>query len=221
VSNVSIAGSSVTLTLASPVVSTDTVTLSYTAPATNPVQDIATNDAASFSGAGVTNDTPPSGGGGTITFTPTDDAQVKSNSATTNYGSLATMQLREDPVPTNTTYWDYLKFTVSGVTGPVTAVKLRLFVTDVSPDTGSVFAVTNTTWTEGTITWNTKPAIGSTALGAAGATTVTGWVEITLDPSAVSGNGVVSLALRTTSTNSAIFSSSEGTNAPELVVTFS
>jgi hypothetical protein len=217
VTDVVVAGSGLTLTLASPVVSTDSVTLSYTAGA-SPVQDIAGNDAANFTDAAVTNDTPPTGGGGTLTFTPTDDAQVKSTSPTTNYGSLATIRLREDPA--GDTYRTYLKFNVSGLSGTVTAVKLRLFVTDVSPDSGSVFAVTDTTWTEGTLNWNTKPAMGTTALGSAGATSVVNtWVEITLSPSAVAGNGLVSLGLTTTSSNSAIFSSSEGANAPQLVVT--
>ena len=56
---VGVSGSAVTLTLASPVVSTDTVTVAYTAPVTNPVQDVAGNDAASFTAAAVTNNTPP------------------------------------------------------------------------------------------------------------------------------------------------------------------
>jgi hypothetical protein len=219
VSNVSVSGSSVTLTLASPVISTDSVTLSYTA-GSNPVQDVAGNDAANYSGAAVTNNTPPSGGG-TFTFVPTDDAQVKSTSPTTNYGSLATMQLREEPSGgTLPTYRDYLKFNVTGMTGSVSAVKLRLWITDVSTDSGSVFGVADTTWTEGTIVWNGAPALGSTAFGSAGATTTVGaWIEISLSPSSVSGNGVVSFGLKTTSTNSSIYDSSEGGHPPELVVT--
>jgi hypothetical protein len=129
------------------------------------------------------------------------------------------MQLREEAAP-GVTYHDYLKFNVSGLTGTVSTVKLRLFVTDVSPDSGSVYGVTDTSWSEGSIIWNNAPTIGTTALGAAGATTTPNtWVEITLSPTAVSANGVVSFALKTTSTNSSIFSSSEGTNPPELVVT--
>ena len=56
---VGVSGSSVTLTLAAPVISADTVTVAYTAPGSNPIQDLATNDAASFAAAAVTNNTPP------------------------------------------------------------------------------------------------------------------------------------------------------------------
>jgi uncharacterized repeat protein (TIGR02059 family) len=329
VTNVAVAGSTVTLTLATPVVAADTVTLSYTA-GTNPVQDVAGNDAANFSGAAVTNNTPapntpptanatsattpagqavsvalsgsdpetcqltfsivtqpshgtlgsisnancvagspntdaasvtytpnggfsgpdsftykvndgaadsaaatasitvsPPSGGGTFTFVATEDAQVKSTSPTTNYGSLTTMQLREEPAGgTLPTYRDYLKFRLSGITGTVTSVKLRLYITDVSPDSGTVYG-TSTGWSESTITWggaNPAPALG-TAYGSAGATaTVNTYIEITLDPSAVGspdGNGDVAFGIKTTSTNSSIFESSEGAHAPELVVTTS
>ena len=58
---VSVAGSTVTLTLATAVQAGQTVTLDYT-PGANPTQDAAGNDAAPLSGQTVTNDT--SGGGG-------------------------------------------------------------------------------------------------------------------------------------------------------------
>ena len=219
VTNVAVAGSGVTLTLASPVVSTDSVRLSYTAGA-NPIQDVAGNLAADFTDAVVTNATPPTGGGGTLTFTPTDDAQVRSTSAATNYGSITTVRLREDAA--GDTYRTYLKFTVSGLTGPVTAVKLRLYATDASPNIVRVFPVAaSPAWAEGTVNWNNKPALGTPELGSAAVPTLNAYNEITLSPSAVSGNGAVSFGLTISSTNSAIFSSSEGANAPQLVVTYS
>ncbi|MGZ8527385.1 MAG: SwmB domain-containing protein [Candidatus Limnocylindrales bacterium] len=61
ISTVGIGGSTVTLTLSSPVTSGQTVTLSYTIPGTNPIQDVAGNDAAAFSGQAVANNTPPPG----------------------------------------------------------------------------------------------------------------------------------------------------------------
>jgi hypothetical protein len=134
------------------------------------------------------------------------------------------MQLREEP-PGGTlpTYRDYLKFNISGLSGTVTAVKLRLYITDVSPDSGTVFG-TATTWTEGTINWNNATALGS-SFGSAGATTTANtYIEITLSTSAVANpdsNGNVAFAIKTTSTNSSIFDSSEGANRPELVVTTS
>ena len=56
-SPVSIAGRTVTLTLASPVEYGDTVTLTYTVPDTNPVQDLEPNSAPGFTGQEVTNNT--------------------------------------------------------------------------------------------------------------------------------------------------------------------
>ena len=53
--NVDVSGSAVTLTLASAVSPGDTVTVSYTVPVTDPVQDLAGNDAAALTGQAVVN----------------------------------------------------------------------------------------------------------------------------------------------------------------------
>ena len=58
VSVVAIRGSAVTLTLSPPVTAGQAVTVSYTVPGTNPVQDAAGNDAAALSNQTVTNNTP-------------------------------------------------------------------------------------------------------------------------------------------------------------------
>ena len=55
---VSISGSAVTLRLSSPVTAGDTVTVSYTAPGTNPIRDGAGLEAPSFTDEPVTNNTP-------------------------------------------------------------------------------------------------------------------------------------------------------------------
>ena len=122
---------------------------------------------------------------------------------------------------TTTTYRSYLKFNVSGLTGSVTGVKLRLFATDASSNTVHVLPVADTSWTEAAITWNNKPATGSPDAGAASVPTLNAYNEINLSPTAVSANGAVSFGLTIDGTNSAIFSSSEGANAPQLVVTHS
>jgi hypothetical protein len=199
-------------------VATDSVTLSYT-PGASPIQDPAGNDAASFSGAAVTNNTPPTGGS-TVTFTPTADAQVRSSTTTTNFGTLTTIRVGGEG--TTTTYRTYLKFNVTGLTGSVTAVKLRLFATDASSNIVHVLPVADTSWIEsgaGGITWDNRPAMGSPEVGSGPVPTLTAYNDITLSPSSVSGNGVVSFGLTIDGTNSAIFSSKEGANAPQLVVT--
>ncbi|MCC6498023.1 MAG: DNRLRE domain-containing protein, partial [Propionibacteriaceae bacterium] len=193
------------------------VTVAYT-PGSNPIQDVAGNDAAGFAAVAVSNTTPPAGG--SQTFTPFEDAQVKSTSANTNYGNDTTLRLREESG--GTTYQSYIKFNVTGLTGPVTSVKLRLFVTDNSTNTTSVYT-SSSTWAESTLTWTNRPTMGTTVLGS-GIPSVTGaWVEIDLTASALAaGNGTYSFGLRNSGTTSAIFSSSEATaaNRPQLVVTY-
>ena len=169
----------------------------------------------------------PSGGGSTTTTFPVvADAQVSSSGANTNYGTITTLRTREGTgQSSNPIYRSYLRFNVTGLSGPVSDVKLRLWVTDASPNLQQVFAVSPDTWTEsgaGAITYNATPTIDTPAspLGGAPAPTAGAWVEIHLANSALSGNGLVSFALKSNGTNSAIFSSREGSNPPQLVVTY-
>jgi PKD repeat protein len=152
--------------------------------------------------------------GPTLSFTPTDDAFVRSNHPDENNGSLDTLRSWKGSGQTDS----FLKFTVSGVTGAVTSAKLRLYVVQQSPSAGNVFPVADTSWAEGTITWATSPAIGSTRIGQGGPASLGTWIEIDLG-SAISGNGTVSLALVGASNTAAWLSSREGANPPQLVLT--
>ena len=138
---------------------------------------------------------PPPPAGSESVFTPVADANVKSTSATRNYGTAATLRVR-DGGTTADTYRSYLRFDVSGLTAPVSAVRLRLWVTDASPDSGRLL-LTGGGWTEGGITWSNAPAPGATTLGTVGSTSATGaWVEVPLT-GAVAGNGTVDLSSST------------------------
>ena len=154
--------------------------------------------------------------GGDTTFAAVADASVKSTSLDTNYGTDTSLRVRQGTSATDTTYHSYLKFDVSGLGGTATDAKLRLYVTDASPDGGRVFPVANT-WTESAITYGNAPTIGATSVGSAGITTAGGYVDIDLG-TAVPGNGTYSFALTNTSSNSAYYSSREGANPPQLVV---
>jgi PKD repeat protein len=195
-------------------------TFTYTAPGTYDVRLTATNGGGSdqevklghivVSPAG----TPST----TDTFSPIADAHVKSTSPTKNYGADTSLRLRQGTAASPDTYRSYLKFDVAGLSGAPASAKLRLFVTDASPDGGSVFAVSNA-WTETALTWSNAPALGVASLSSAGATAVGTWVELDVT-TAVLGNGPVSFALTTTSSNSGYFTSREGTaiNRPQLVI---
>ncbi|HYY74937.1 MAG TPA: DNRLRE domain-containing protein [Gaiellaceae bacterium] len=156
----------------------------------------------------------PSGGGSSLTFTPTDDAYVRSNSLDENTGGQTTLRGFKNLAETNS----YLKFSVAGVSAPVTSVTLRLFVVDGSTAAGSIYGVADTGWSEGTITWSTRPDVGS-LLAAGGSAPAGTWVEFDLG-AAVAGDGTHSFALKDGNGNAVWYSSKEGANDPQLVVTF-
>ncbi len=108
----------------------------------------------------------------------------------------------------------YLKFVVSGV-GAVARATLRLYVTRSSLVGGRVYAGSSSSWSESTITWNSRPPVTGSPLAAAGAVTAGGWVE--LDVSAlVRGPGTYTLVLKDGG-SAAWYSSKEGTQPPQLV----
>jgi len=149
---------------------------------------------------------------GTTSFLPVADAKVRVGSAT-NFGTATDLRVRSAGPAWNS----YLKFNLSGLGGAVASAKLRLFNTDASGDGGSVFT-TASTWTETGINSGTAPAIGGTPVASAGPVSAGSWVELDVTP-AVTGNGVVSFGLRSGSTNSAFYSSREGANPPQLLIT--
>jgi PKD repeat protein len=190
----------------------------YTAPGTYTVSLTATNAAGSDTvtqtgSVTVTSTTPPPTGT-PATFAATADGLVKSTSPTKSYGTEPTLQVRSAPDPE---YQSFLRFDVAGLTGTVTAAKLRVFVTDASPSSGTATRV-GTGWTEASLTWNSRPAAIGGPLGSAGASTAGQWVEYDVT-AGVTGNGPVAFRIQGTSTNSLIASSREGANDPQLVVT--
>ena len=113
VSAVSVSGVAVTLTLSSPVTAGATVTLSYTVPTANPVQDVAGNDAAAIGNRSVTNmtmgdTTPPR-----LTGTPKVD------------GATLVLSYDEALDEGSTPSTDAYTVIVAGAMRPVSAVSVR------------------------------------------------------------------------------------------------
>jgi len=193
-------------------------THTYTAAGTYTVSLTATNAAGSdtTTRTGYVTVTEPVA---TQTFAPSADSYVNAVSPGKNYGNLDVLKVRQGTASSDTSWRSYLQFNVTGMTGPVTSVKLRLYVTDSSVDGGDVYAVSNS-WTEAGLTWNNAPTIGGTPLARAGAVTTGTWAEIDLGATAVSGNGTYSFALKNAVTNSAFYNSREAaSNPPQLIVT--
>ena len=73
------------------------------------------------------------------------------------------------------------------------------------------------TWTETGVTWNNQPAVSGSPVATAGACSVGQWVEVDVT-SAITGNGTYSFEAVSGSTNTAQFSSREGSNPPQVLV---
>jgi len=164
-------------------------------------------------------------------LSPTADAYVRDGaSATTNFGTATTLQTQSSTAGNNRE--TYLKFDLTAVTG-ITKATVRLYgaLSDTSGTNvpASIYSVATTTWVEsgsGSITWNTKPASGATALASTVvANNVPRWYEFNvtsyLQAEKAAGRNVVSLAVKNTATSSpfASFNSKEATsNQPQLIL---
>jgi PKD repeat protein len=190
-------------------------TFTYTSPNTYTAKLTVTNASGSSSATRTITVNPPGGGGTTVTFTPTDDAYVRSNFPNENTGGQTTIRTYRNGT---TETHSYLKFSVNGISGTVSSVKLRLWVSDASSAAGSIYSLSDLTWSEGTITWTNKPPAGS-RITTGGAAAVGTWVDFDLT-GAVTGDGTYSFVLKDGSSNAVWYHSKEAANDPQLVVTF-
>jgi hypothetical protein len=147
-----------------------------------------------------------------FTFTPVADTYVNAGSTTTNYGSSTT--LRADASPD---VHSYLRFNVQGLNGPVTRATLRVFANSSLSAGYQALRVSDNTWVESTVNYNNAPAVGS-LIGSSGAVSANTWTTVDVT-SFITGNGVFSLALNTTSSTAISLSSRElGANSPQLII---
>jgi RHS repeat-associated protein len=158
------------------------------------------------------------------TLTPSGDAHVRGGSAANNnYGGVVLLGVRTANNALNT-YWSYLKFDTSGVSGQVISARLRLF-TALSSN-GSVqtnLHAAPATWGETTITWNNKPALGAQLGSFTVANTGYVWFEldVTAHVQAELAQGVVGFALANPAVSSQLVAvqSRESSNPVQLVLT--
>jgi hypothetical protein len=155
-------------------------------------------------------------GTSTLTFAPEADARVKAIDPTSNYGTSTYLDV--DNPGTTDAVESYLRFNVSGVSSPIQHATLRLYATTNGTIDGPAVYASANSWTEIGITWNTRPALSSGALDNKGAIATSSWVEYDLT-SLISGNGTYSLALIADSDDGVTFSSREGSDPPQLVLT--
>ena len=165
-------------------------------------------------------------------LSPTSDAYVKDgSSAATNFGTAIELQTQSSATSGNNRE-SYLKFDLTTVSS-IAKAKIRLYGKLSDPTSSNVpiaiYPVSSTTWVESgtsSITWNTKPAAGTTILAA---TTITDniarWYEWDVSSYIQSeknaGRNVVSFAVKNTAASSpyATFNSKEATgNRPQLAL---
>jgi hypothetical protein len=155
--------------------------------------------------------TSTSGTGGSTTFTSVADSYVDASNASVNRGTATSLRVDASPVIRS-----YLRFNVSGLTGSATSATLRIWANSAQSSGYDVFGVADTTWGETTINDSNAPPFGA-KLGSSGAVTSGSWTSVTVT-SAVTGNGLISFGLSTTSSTALALSSREGANPPQLVI---
>lgn len=151
-----------------------------------------------------------------LTFAVVADARVKQASPAANYGALSYLSVDGAPDPVEESY---LRFNVSGVNGQVQNAKLRVYVTANATNNGPAVYLASNSWTESTLTWNTRPSLSSGPADNKGVLTPNTWVEYDVT-SLLSGDGAYTFALIADSTDGAEFSSREGAFPAQLVVTY-
>jgi hypothetical protein len=145
------------------------------------------------------------------TLNPAGDAYVREDSLTGNYGDSLKLDLDGDPLRIS-----YLKFDLSSVSDIESAV-LRLHVTDTSTGIKYFREVSDDSWSEDTVTFDNRPAIGNQI--ASLSDEELGWVEIDITSYAQANQGgYLSLEIDTPSSSSCEFSSKESAYPPELVI---
>lgn len=159
--------------------------------------------------------TPTVASNGTLTFGPIADTYSREAGPNSNYGTNVQLWVASG---SGANYISYLKFTASGVGGPVKSATLRVYSTSSTVDGPAVYS-TDPNWSETTLTWNNQPALTSAGLDKKGAIASGIWVEYNVTP-LVTGNGTYSFALVTASTDGVSFSSHEGSQPAQLVINY-
>ncbi len=147
------------------------------------------------------------------TFNPVADTYVNASSPSTNYGSAGTLRLDGSPDE-----HAYLRFTVTGLSGTITQVRLLLHSNDSDNSGIRAWAVVDNSWGELTTTYSNAPALGS-QLASSGSFGSGVWVSLDVT-SYVTGDGTYSFGVTNLSSSVISVGSREASGAaPQLVIT--
>jgi hypothetical protein len=147
------------------------------------------------------------------TFRPSADAYVNEARPHRDYESAGRLHARAGSRPEKQVY---LRFSVGGLSGPVTRATLRLFVTNGTPNGPAVYRTAG--WPSKPLTWARHPATISGRRDDHGRLVGDAWAEWDVS-SWVTREGAYRFALKGGRADTARFMSQETTFQPQLVVT--
>jgi hypothetical protein len=150
---------------------------------------------------------------------PSADTYVTPDKPTSNYGSETTVETDDSPVQRI-----LMRFVVDQVgSNEVTSAKLKLYGKNSSDKGGDFYRLDDSLppWTEGQVTWATAPGTVGDAIASLGPVSSSKWYEVDLR-SLITGDGTYNIAVTTTSSDGAGYSSKEGSSSyrPQLVITY-
>ena len=140
----------------------------------------------------------------TLTFSPQADARVEEANPDSNFGTSSSLRVEGGSA---LDVESYLRFQVTGVLGTVEQAKLRLWVTNGTPN-GPAAYKTDWAGAETAITWNNRAPRTSGPTDDKGTIPVNAFVEYDVTP-LVTGNGANGFVLAGTSSDALTVSSKE------------
>ncbi len=166
------------------------------------------------------------------TLNATKDAYVRDGAnAATNYGATDPTKMETKLDATANSGFNreaYLGFDLATIQGEIATAQIRVYgnLGGAGLIPVGMHSVSNLTWTESTINWNNKPTASTAAVSTADVNDVTGkyytWdVTNYVKTEKVAGRNLVSFNMKNTvaSGPQTVWSSKEGANAPQMVIT--
>ena len=150
-----------------------------------------------------------------VTLRPVADAYVTSASPTTNFGTSSILRVGGG----TTVLRSYLRFDLSNVVGRIQDASLRAFPNSSTSVGYAARGVSDSSWSELSITDLTAPAVDGATGGSSGAITAGSWTSADVTTLAAPAQGSL-LTVALTGTGSQIsLASRESTTPPQLVLT--
>ena len=179
-------------------------TLTGTPPTNTPTQTVTNTPV----GTSTSTPTPE-----TLTFSPEADAYVDEAQPAANFGTSTLLSVDSGA---GTTQQSFVRFSVSGISGPVLDAKVRVYATNGSTNGPAVYGTSNS-WSETGVTWNSRPSPVGTPTDNKAAVPAGAYTDYNVTP-LVGGNGTFSFVFVPESSDGVDAHSREGSFPPQLVL---